>query len=97
MATNDAFTVDLDALDALIDHMARFTSTTDTAVEHVDEYVATMPWAGETEQAHKRWHAQWRSGVEELKDGLHKIREGAKIAHQNYSNAVNTNVTMWSD
>ncbi|MDP7702269.1 MULTISPECIES: WXG100 family type VII secretion target [unclassified Mycobacterium] len=98
MANNDdTFTVDLDALDALIEHLARFTSATDSAVEHVDAFVAQMPWEGATEQAHKQFHALWRSGVDELQEGLRKIREGAQVAHANYSGAANTNVTMWGD
>ncbi|WP_205877923.1 WXG100 family type VII secretion target [Mycobacterium camsae] len=96
-SNDDAFTVDLEALDALIEHLARFTSGADSAVGHVDAFVSQMPWEGATEQAHKRWHALWRLGVGELQEGLRKIREGAKVAHTNYNGAVNTNVTMWSD
>jgi uncharacterized protein YukE len=95
-SNDDRFTVDLEALDALIEHMARFTTATGTAVEHVDAFVANMPWEGATEQAHKQWHALWRSGVDELQHGLRNIREGAKTAHGNYSSAVKTNVDMWS-
>lgn len=51
MSNDDAFTVDLEALDALIEHMARFTSATDTAIESVDAFVAGMPWERATEQA----------------------------------------------
>ena len=94
-SNGDAFTVDLEALDALIEHMARFTSATDAAVEHVDALVAGMPWEGATEQAHKRWHELWRSGADELQEGLRKIRDGATIAHTNYSEAVSTNLAMW--
>ncbi|WP_205876617.1 WXG100 family type VII secretion target [Mycobacterium camsae] len=92
---DDAFTVDLAALDALIEHMARFTSATDTAVAHVDAFVASMPWEGATEQAHKQWHELWRSGVDELQEGLRKIRDGAAIAHANYREAVSANLEMW--
>lgn len=95
-SNDDAFTVDLGALDALIEHMTRFTSATDTAAANVDAFVAKMPWEGATEQAHKQWHALWRSGVDELQEGLRKIREGAKIAHANYGDAIKTNVGMWS-
>jgi uncharacterized protein YukE len=93
---DDRFTVDLEALDALIEHMARFTTATGTAAENVDDFVANMPWEGATEQAHKQWHALWRSGFDELQQGLRNIREGAKTAHGNYSSAVKTNVGMWS-
>ncbi|OBB87984.1 WXG100 family type VII secretion target [Mycolicibacterium peregrinum] len=93
--SDDAYTVDLDALDSLIDHMARFTRATDTNVDNIEAFVASMPWQGATEQAHKHWQAQWRSGVEDLQDGLRKIREGAKTAHENYSSAIKANLKMW--
>lgn len=95
MSGSDAFTVDLEALDALIDHINQFTKSTDSALEHVDAFVASMPWKGVTEQAHKQWHAVWRSGVSDLQDGLRKIREGSRTAHHNYSEAIKTNVAMW--
>jgi uncharacterized protein YukE len=95
MGGKDAFTVDLEALDALIDHMSRFTESTDAALEQVDAFVAGMPWEGATEHAHKQWHALWRSGVGDLQDGLRKLREGARTAHRNYSDAIKTNVAMW--
>lgn len=95
-SNDDGFTVDLEALDALIEHMTRFATATGTAVEHVDAFVANMPWEGATEQAHKQWHALWRNGIDELQDGLRQIREGTQVAHANYSNAVNTNIGMWS-
>lgn len=93
--SDDAYTVDLDALDSLIDHMARFTKATDANVDSIEAFVASMPWQGETAQAHKYWQAQWRSGVEDLQDGLRKIREGAKTAHENYSSAIKANLQMW--
>ncbi|MBU9763276.1 WXG100 family type VII secretion target [Mycobacterium sp. TNTM28] len=93
--SDDAYTVDLDALDSLIDHMARFTKATDANVDTIEAFVASMPWQGETEQAHKYWQAQWQSGVEDLQDGLRKIREGAKTAHENYSSAIKANLRMW--
>ena len=95
MSGDDAYKVDLEALDALITHMDQFTKGTDTNVELIDGYVATMPWTGETERAHKTWQAQWRAGVEDLQEGLRKIREGAKTAHGNYSGAINANLKMW--
>lgn len=94
-SNDDAFTVDLEALDALVEHMARFTSATNSAVEHVDAFVTGMPWEGATEQAHKQWHELWRSGVDELQEGLRKIRDGAATAHANYRGAVSTNLEMW--
>ena len=94
-ASEDAYTVDLEALDSLISHMSQFTKATDTNVELIDAYVAKMPWEGETEQAHKQWQARWRAGVEDLQEGLHTIREAAKTAHETYTSAIEANVKMW--
>ncbi|OHT82786.1 hypothetical protein BKG68_19840 [Mycobacteroides saopaulense] len=94
-AGDDAYKVDLEALDNLITHMDQFTKGTDHNVQLIDGYVNTMPWSGETERAHKASQAQWRSGVEDLQEGLRKIREGAKTAHENYSSAINANLKMW--
>lgn len=93
---DDAYTVDLEALNGLIDHMSRFTDAVDEHVAAIGDYVATMPWTGEAEQAHKQWQAQWRSGVEDLQEGLRSIRAGARTAHENYSSAIAANLAMWN-
>lgn len=97
MATgsDDAYTVDLEALDDLIAQMGQFTKATDSNVDLIDAYVAKMPWDGETARAHRQWQAQWRSGVDDLQEGLRKIRESATTAHQNYTSAINANLKMW--
>ncbi|GLE57222.1 secretion protein [Mycobacteroides chelonae] len=94
--SDDAYKVDLETLDNLITHMARFTKATDENVDHIDAFVSKMPWQGETERAHKAWQAQWRTGVEDLQEGLRKIREGAKTAHENYTGAIKANLQMWN-
>jgi uncharacterized protein YukE len=93
--SDDAYTVDLVALDDLITHLGQFTDATDANVDRIDAYVAKMPWQGETERAHKEWQAQWRSGVEDLQEGLRKIRDSAKTAHENYTGAIDANLKMW--
>lgn len=97
MATgsDDAYTVDLEALDDLITGMGQFTKATDSNVDLIDAYVAQMPWQGETACAHAQWQAQWRAGVEDLQEGLRKIRDSAKTAHENYTSAINANLKMW--
>lgn len=94
-SAGDAYTVDLDALDSLITHMGRFTKAVDSNVDHIEAFVVGMPWKGETEREHKQWQAQWRTGVEELQEGLRKIREGAQTAHDNYTSAISANLKMW--
>ncbi|SHQ33989.1 ESAT-6-like protein 12 [Mycobacteroides abscessus subsp. bolletii] len=92
---DDAYKVDLEALDDLITHMAQFTKATDSNVELIAGYVAKIPWQGATERAHKERQAQWDSGIKDLLEGLAKIREGAKTAHGNYTSAINANLKMW--
>lgn len=93
--SEDAYTVDLEALDSLVTHMGQFTKVTDSNVELIDAYVAKMPWEGETAQAHAQWQARWRSGVEDLQEGLRKIAAAAKTAHENYTSAIDANLKMW--
>lgn len=92
---HDAYAVDLEALETLITHMQQFTNATDANVELIDAYTANMPWEGQTEHAHKQWQAQWRSGIQDLQEGLRKIRDSAKTAHGNYTSAINANLKMW--
>jgi uncharacterized protein YukE len=75
--------------------LSQFTRATDANVDLIDAYVTKMQWEGETERAHKEWQAQWRAGVEDLQEGLRKIRDCAKVAHENYAGAIDANLRMW--
>jgi WXG100 family type VII secretion target len=93
--SEDAYKVDLAALENLITHMEQFTAATDSNVDLIDASVAKMAWEGDTERAHNQWQAQWRSGIEDLREGLRKIRASAKTAHENYTSAIDANLKIW--
>ena len=96
MADDDAYRVNLEALDDLISTMAQFSRHTEEQVAEVDRVTAAMPWEGATEVAHKTWQAQWRSGIDDLHQSMTKLREGARIAHTNYTGALRANTAMWN-
>lgn len=91
------YKIDLDLLDQRIAQMERFEASLDRELARLDEAVARLhdTWSGLAAQAQREAHAKWRAGAHDMRVALSGLRSAARIAHGNYSGAIDANRTMW--
>lgn len=91
------FRVDTDQLSQLIEQMTRFDQHLESMLDGVDTKVTQLhaTWTGAAAAQHLQAHNQWQHGAQEMRDALAAMRQNATTAHQNYTNAVAANVSMW--
>ena len=89
--------VDLDALEALVDRMARVQEQVARACADADARVRELSdsWTGAAAQSFAATHEQWRRAAVEVQDALVVLRSIASTAHANYVAAVAANRRMW--
>lgn len=90
--------VDLDRLADIVDQMGRFEACLESALAEIDGRVDRMhmTWTGDAAAAHRRAHEEWIRGVAEMRAGFATMRRNARIAHENYRNAIEANGGMWA-
>lgn len=91
------FRVDPNQLADVIDQLARFDKHLEGALGQADAKVDRLhtTWTGAAAAEHKAAHEKWKHGAEQMRAGLNAMRKNAGIAHGNYTNAAETNRTMW--
>lgn len=91
------FSIDTDELDRRITEMARFERGLERRLADLDKAIADLhvTWIGDAAVAHRKAHADWTRGAEEMKRALVALRQAAAIAHRNYESAVDANRRMW--
>lgn len=96
-ASEDDFDVDLDELDELVEQMDHFNKFVDTSADQLISQMDKLHsiWDGQAAAAHTEWHDRWIAALEDMQDGLDKLKAGSRTAHGNYSKAVAANKKMW--
>ena len=91
------FSVDTSALAERILEMDRFVDTVQQQLDALDQAVARLhvTWQGDAAAAHRRAHAEWRQGAEDMRKAVAAMRAAAQIAHDNYESAASANARMW--
>lgn len=94
-----AFSVDLDALDAVTARLAAFVTAVDARLADVDAHVAEVSrlWTGPASSAHLDGHVAWSTAAREMHRGLDRLRSAAATAHTSYSAAVQANLRMFGE
>ncbi|OZD69940.1 hypothetical protein CH272_02620 [Rhodococcus sp. 05-340-1] len=94
---SDAFKIDLQQLDSAIASMQEFTDDTSEILEQVSNTVAALrvDWTGIGSDAYQDAQDRWVRGARDMTDNVTELREVAKTAHANYSNAIDANMSMW--
>lgn len=94
---SDAFKIDLQQLDSAIASMQEFTDDTSEILEQVSNTVAALRvnWTGIGSDAYQDAQDRWVRGTRDMTDNVTELREVAKTAHANYSNAIDANTSMW--
>jgi WXG100 family type VII secretion target len=91
------YRVELEELLAFVETLQAFEQRAETIAARVDNHVADLhdTWSGDAASAHLALHSEWIAAADQMREALAELREAARIAHQNYSNAVEVNIAMW--
>lgn len=92
-----AFSIDTDQLEARIDELARFDRMLGEQLDRLDATMGQLrgSWSGSASDAQQRAHREWARGFDEMRRAVVGMREVARVAHANYTNAARANVRMW--
>jgi WXG100 family type VII secretion target len=87
------FRIDRAQLLDVIDRMRRFDAQVEEALQDAEARVNRLhaTWSGQAAAAHDKW----THGMQQMRAGLQVMRVNAQIAHDNYTGAVEANVSMW--
>ena len=89
--------VDLEKLQAAIDHMAKFGQEVTECLDDTDHTMATLrsTWHGDGSESQAQAQRQWDDGANQMKSALEQLKKIAEGAHENYSDAISKNGQMW--
>ena len=92
------YRVELDELLAFADELQAFEQRAEAIATQVDERIASLheTWSGNAATAHRAQHDEWMAGAAQMREALAQLREAARGAHRNYTDAAQRNVDMLS-
>lgn len=94
----NGYRVELDRLDGFIERVAAFEKRAEQLAEFVNSQVNQLHdgnWSGTAASAHRAKHDEWAAAEAQMREALGRLREAARTAHRNYSDAVAANIAMW--
>ena len=93
-----AFSVDPSAVLTVVDRMSEFDGQLEAHLAQAANSVARLgtAWYGDAGDAERAAQQEWDEGAREMREALARLRQIAEQAHENYSNAAQTNLRMWS-
>lgn len=94
---SDRFTIDSDELDSVIGDVERCETALEQLTDDLTKQVAALQsvWEGLAAEAQQEAHEEWTQGMLAMRGALADLRGAARTAHDNYTGAVETNVSMW--
>lgn len=94
----DAFSVDPEALAEAVQLMTEFAQHTESVVSEIDSLVTNLhqTWSGQAATAHAEAHRHWSQGEAMMREALAQLKTAGTTAHHNYTQAMSTNLAMWS-
>jgi WXG100 family type VII secretion target len=94
----DAFSVDPEALADAVQLMSEFAQHTESLVSEIDSLVTNLhgTWSGLAADAHAEAHRHWSQGEAMMREALAQLKTAGTTAHHNYTQAMSTNMAMWS-
>ena len=94
----EAFRVDPQALADAVQRMAEFQRYAEDMLTEIDSLVSNLhtTWSGQGAAAHAEAHRHWARGEEMMREALAQLRTAGATAHRNYTDAMSTNLAMWS-
>ncbi|WP_305779821.1 WXG100 family type VII secretion target [Nocardia nova] len=90
------YSVDLEHLDAVVSKIGGLVGFITDSLEGLDQRLAAahQSWAGQAADSHIAAHAKWAAAAQEAREGIDIMRAAAATAHNQYSDAVATNLQM---
>jgi WXG100 family type VII secretion target len=90
--------VDLGRLDSVTEDLRRTQVDMEHQLRTLDELVAGLQdvWRGQSADAQQQAHAVWSKEAHDMHTALVQLQEAAKLAHSNYTAAVEANLAMWN-
>lgn len=92
------YRVELEELLAFVEKLHAFEQRADTIAARVDGQIADLhtSWSGDAAAAHRGHHDEWMTAAAQMREALTQLREAARTAHRNYTEAVQLNIAMLS-
>jgi WXG100 family type VII secretion target len=89
--------VDLGRLDGVTDDLRRTQVQLEHQLRALDDLVAglTDVWRGQAADAQRAAHAVWSKEARDMHTALVQLQDAARLAHSNYTSAVEANLAMW--
>jgi len=93
----DVFAVDVDELSHAIDRMAACGSALHELAADLERRVASLhiSWHGEAATAHQAARVEWERGFRTIREALTTMQTAARVAHDNYTAAAESNLHQW--
>ena len=95
--TSDDFAIDPDELDAVVADIARTEAALEALTNDIERQVTKLheSWEGLAAQAQREAQSEWEQGLLTMREALAELRAAAAQASVNYSQAADTNRSMW--
>lgn len=97
MTSDDAYRIELAAVQDLVDDLARFATTVDDRIRSLDAQIEELHlvWTGDAAIAHRSAHSQWREGVADIREAIVEIRKAASHSHAAFGGLQEHLRKMW--
>ncbi|HEX2213791.1 MAG TPA: WXG100 family type VII secretion target [Mycobacterium sp.] len=92
------YRVELEELLAFVEKLRGFEQRAEVIAARVDGQIAALhtSWSGDAAAAHRANHDEWTAAATQMREALTQLREAARNAHRNYTDAVKVNLEMLS-
>lgn len=94
---SDAFAIDPEELDAVVADIARTESALETLTTDIERQIEKLheSWEGLAARAQLKAQREWEQGLLAMRQALAELRAAAAQASLNYTEAAETNRSMW--
>lgn len=91
------YAVDLDQLSATVESLAAVGAGLSGLVDDLHARVAALhlTWSGVAADRHSEAHRAWETAFAAMGEALVAMRAAAQVAHTNYQDAAQLNVSLW--
>jgi WXG100 family type VII secretion target len=97
MSAPDDFVIEVDELEDVVGDLEACERQLAQLVQDLERQMATLhgTWDGLAATAQHEAHEEWSRGMTAMHAALADLRAAARLAHDHYTGAAATNVTMW--
>jgi WXG100 family type VII secretion target len=91
------YSIDPDELDEIIADLEKCETALELLTVDLDKQLKALQetWEGLAARAQEEAHEEWTTGMVAMRTAMADLRAAARLAHGNYTGAVNANLTMW--